>query len=197
MILWEGNFTEFAFKFNMVFHLFHCKIYRNTLGLGSLHTGYSLFRCSIDLSTLEHEETHDKWVDLEDGAGKIHLLFTITGRRSSDLLSIPDLTNYRHDDESTLKSSYALRSSLQISNIDDIGYLEVKIFSAKGLMAADIGGKSDPYTVLELDNLRRQTHIEYKTIAPVWNRVLVMKVTDIHSVLHVTVFDDDRNHRYV
>ena len=64
-------------------------------------------------------------------------------------------------------------------------------------MAADIGGKSDPYTVLELDNLRRQTHIEYKTIAPVWNRVLVMKVTDIHSVLHVTVFDDDRNHRYV
>ena len=74
---------------------------------------------------------------------------------------------------------------------------EVKIFSAKGLMAADIGGKSDPYTVLELDNLRRQTHIEYKTIAPVWNRVLVMKVTDIHSVLHVTVFDDDRNHRYV
>ena len=149
------------------------------------------------MSTLEHEETHDKWVDLEDGAGKIHLLLTITGRRSSDLLSIPDLTNYRHDDESTLKSSYALRSSFKISNIDDIGYLEVKIFSAKGLMAADIGGKSDPYTVLELDNLRRQTHIEYKTIAPVWNRVLVMKVTDIHSVLHVTVFDDDRNHRYV
>ena len=191
MILWEGKFSEFAFKFDMMFNEILEVSNHFIRGI------YSLLRCSIDLSTLEHEETHDKWVDLEDGAGKIHLLLTITGRRSSDLLSIPDLTNYRHDDESTLKSSYALRSSFKISNIDDIGYLEVKIFSAKGLMAADIGGKSDPYTVLELDNLRRQTHIEYKTIAPVWNRVLVMKVTDIHSVLHVTVFDDDRNHRYV
>ena len=82
-------------------------------------------------------------------------------------------------------------------DIKNVGYVLVKVFKAKGLASADIGGKSDPYTVLELDNLRRQTHIEYKTIAPVWNRVLVMKVTDIHSVLHVTVFDDDRNHRYV
>ena len=155
----------------------------------------SPFRCSIDLSKLEHEETHDKWFDLEDGAGKIHLLLTITGRRSSELLNIQDLTTYRYDDEKTLEAAYALRSSLEISNIDDIGYLEVKVYSAKGLMAADLGGKSDPYAVLELDNLRRQTHIEFKTVTPIWNRVLVMKVTDIHSVLHVTVYDDDRNHR--
>ena len=152
-------------------------------------------RCSIDLSKLEHEETHDIWVELEDGAGKIHLLLTITGRRSSELLSIQDLNNYRYDDENSLEAKYALRSSFSISNIDEIGYLEVKIFSAKGLMAADLGGKSDPYTVLELDNLRRQTHIEYKTVTPVWNRVLVMNIKDIHSVLHVTVYDDDRNHR--
>ena len=62
-------------------------------------------------------------------------------------------------------------------------------------MAADIGGKSDPYMVPELENLRRQTHIEYKTVTPVWNRVLVMNIKDIHSVLHLTVYDDDRNHR--
>ena len=147
------------------------------------------------MSKLEHEETHDIWVELEDGAGKIHLLLTITGRRSSELLSIQDLNNYRYDDENSLEAKYALRSSFNISNIDEIGYLEVKIFSAKGLMAADLGGKSDPYTVLELDNLRRQTHIEYKTVTPVWNRVLVMNIKDIHSVLHVTVYDDDRNHR--
>ena len=152
-------------------------------------------RCSIDLSKLEHEETHDKWFELEDGAGRIHLLLTITGRRSAELLNISDLTTYRYDDESTVESKYALRSSLTIADIDEIGYLEVKIFSAKGLMAADIGGKSDPYMVLELENLRRQTHIEYKTVSPVWNRVLVMNIKDIHSVLHVTVYDDDRNHR--
>ena len=154
-------------------------------------------RCSIDLSKLEHEETHDIWVELEDGAGRIHLLLTITGRSSTELLNITDLTNYRYDDEKTVQARYSQRASLQMSNIDDIGYLEVKIFSAKGLMAADLGGKSDPYTILELDNLRRQTHIEYKTVGPVWNRVLIMNIKDIHSVLHVTVYDDDRNHRYV
>ena len=155
----------------------------------------NFFRCSIDLSKLEHEETHDKWFELEDGAGKIHLLLTITGRRSNELLTITDLTNFRYDDERTLLSKYALRSSFNYNDIDDIGYLEIKIFSAKGLMAADLGGKSDPYTVFELDNLRRQTHIEFKTVTPVWNRVLVMNVKDIHSVLHINVYDDDRNHR--
>ena len=92
-------------------------------------------------------------------------------------------------------AAYSWRSSLELSKVNEIGYLEVKIFSAKGLMAADLGGKSDPYTVLELDNSRRQTHIEYKTISPVWNRALTLNVKDIHSVLHVTVYDDDRNHR--
>lgn len=112
-------------------------------------------------------------------------------------MNITDLTNYRHDDETTVQARYSQRASLQMSNIDDIGYLEIKIFSAKGLMAADLGGKSDPYTILELDNIRRQTHIEYKTVAPVWNRVLIMNIKDIHANLHVTVYDDDRNHRYV
>ena len=152
-------------------------------------------RCSIDLSKREHEETHDIWVELEDGAGKLHLLFTITGRSSPELLNISDLANYRHDDERAMVAAYSWRSSFEVSKVNEIGYLEVKIFSAKGLMAADLGGKSDPYTVLELDNSRRQTHIEYKTISPVWNRALTLNVKDIHSVLHVTVYDDDRNHR--
>ena len=137
------------------------------------------------------------WVELSDGAGKIHLLLTITGRCSTELLGISDLTSYRYDDEKTIEARYASRSSFRLSNLDDVGYLEVKIFSAKGLMAADLGGKSDPFTVLELDNLRRQTHIEYKTVAPIWNRVLIVAVKDIHSVLHVSVYDDDRNHRCV
>ena len=162
-----------------------------------MHTcvSFSFVRCSVDLSQLEHEETHDMWVDLEDGAGKIHLVLTITGRSSPELLNISDLTNYRHDDERAIMANYSWKSTLQMAKINDIGYLEIKIFSAKGLMAADLGGKSDPYTVFELDNMRRQTHIEYKTVTPIWNRVLTMNINDIHSVLYMTVFDDDRNHR--
>ena len=61
-------------------------------------------------------------------------------------------------------------------------------------MAADLGGKSDPYVVLELDNERLQTHTEYKTVNPTWNRFFSMPVKDINSVLHLTVYDEDRNH---
>ena len=38
MILWEGNFTEFVFKFNMVFHLFDIKKY-----FRSRFTSYGVF----------------------------------------------------------------------------------------------------------------------------------------------------------
>lgn len=72
----------------------------------------------------------------------------------------------------------------------------MKIYCAKGLYAADLGGKSDPFVVLELDNTRLQTHTEYKTITPTWNRVLQMPINDIHSVLHISVYDEDRNHKY-
>ncbi len=45
------------------------------------------FRCSLDLSTLEPEKTHELWLDLEDGAGKIFLLVTISGKsEGTDLL---------------------------------------------------------------------------------------------------------------
>ena len=70
----------------------------------------------------------------------------------------------------------------------------MKVFCAKGLMAADLGGKSDPFVVLELDNQRLQTHTEYKTVSPVWNRRLELPVGDINSVLYITVYDEDRNH---
>ena len=36
----------------------------------------------------------------------------------------------------------------------DVGHLTAKVYCAKNLMAADIGGKSDPFVVLELDNQR-------------------------------------------
>ena len=48
------------------------------------------------------------------------------------------------------------------------------VFKAQGLMAADIGGKSDPFCVLELVNTRLQTHTEYKTLNPEWNKVFTL-----------------------
>ena len=50
------------------------------------------------------------------------------------------------------------------------------MFRAQGLAAADIGGKSDPFAVLELVNARLQTHTEYKTLNPEWNKVFSLYV---------------------
>jgi len=81
------------------------------------------------------------------------------------------------------------------SNFFDVGLLEIKVFCAKGLYAADLGGKSDPFAVFELDNSRRRTQTEYKTVCPTWHRVIELPIRDIHSVLYITIYDEDRNHR--
>ena len=66
------------------------------------------------------------------------------------------------------------RLSRAFSNVNDIGYLSAKVFRAQGLASADIGGKSDPFCVLELDNDRLQTHTEYKTLTPIWNKMFTL-----------------------
>ena len=71
----------------------------------------------------------------------------------------------------------------------------MKVYRAKGLYADDLGGYSDPFCVLEVDNTWVQTHTEYKTLDPVWQKVFLLSVPDVHSVLHITVYDEDKNHK--
>lgn len=59
-------------------------------------------------------------------------------------------------------------------NLRDVGWLQVKVIKAQGLAAADLGGKSDPFCVLELVNARLQTQTEYKTLSPVWGKVFTL-----------------------
>ena len=60
---------------------------------------------------------------------------------------------------------------LSFKAIKDVGHLMVKVFKAKGLSSADIGGKSDPFAVVELCNDRCVTNTEYKTLTPTWQKV--------------------------
>lgn len=53
---------------------------------------YFSFRCSIDLSEIEREITHQRSFALEDGAGTILLLLSITGTAASD--TVVDLQQY-------------------------------------------------------------------------------------------------------
>ncbi|XP_055940978.1 multiple C2 and transmembrane domain-containing protein 1-like isoform X4 [Argiope bruennichi] len=150
-------------------------------------------RCTIDLSGFEEERTHSVWKDLEDGAGSLFLLITISGTMGTETIS--DLASYTFDTatQRDLISKYGLYKTFK--DPYDIGYLIVKVYKAQGLAAADLCGKSDPFCVVELVNARLQTHTEYKTLTPEWNKIFTFHVTDIHSMLEVTVYDEDRDKR--
>lgn len=68
--------------------------------------------------------------------------------------------------------SQALVNTLH--HLRDVGHLTVKVFRAQGLAAADLGGKSDPFCVLELVNARLQTQTEYKTLSPSWQKIFTL-----------------------
>ncbi|CAG2253064.1 Multiple C2 and transmembrane domain-containing protein,Multiple C2 and transmembrane domain-containing protein 1,Multiple C2 and transmembrane domain-containing protein 2 [Mytilus edulis] len=131
-------------------------------------------RAVIDLSGIEKEVTHTIDQPLEDEGGIIKLLLTISGTEKIEIVR-----------------KYGLFNSFK--NIKDIGWLQIKVFRAQGLIAADFGGTSDPFCVLELDNARLQTQTEYKTLNPEWNKVFTFNIKDIHSILEVTVYDEDRD----
>uniref|UniRef100_A0A4W4DY42 C2 domain-containing protein n=1 Tax=Electrophorus electricus TaxID=8005 RepID=A0A4W4DY42_ELEEL len=148
-------------------------------------------RCHLDLCTLSKEKTHKLELDLEGGKGQLVLLVTLTATAA---VSISDLSVCLLDDPHSRRqilNRYRLLRSF--CNLNDIGIVQVKILRAEGLMAADITGKSDPFCVVELCNDRLQTHTVYKNLNPKWNKVFTLNVKDIHSVLEVSVYDEDRD----
>uniref|UniRef100_A0A1A9WYX3 C2 domain-containing protein n=1 Tax=Glossina brevipalpis TaxID=37001 RepID=A0A1A9WYX3_9MUSC len=160
----------------------------------SLWNRNSLYgKASIDLSSFQRETTHGIWKSFEDCPGEVFLMLTISG--TTALETISDLKAFKEDPRELklLRDRYRWHRCLQ--NLRDIGHLTVKVFGATGLAAADIGGKSDPFCVLELGNARLQTQTEYKTLTPTWNKIFTFNVKDISQVLEITVYDEDRDHR--
>uniref|UniRef100_A0A8C9XBJ0 Multiple C2 and transmembrane domain containing 1 n=1 Tax=Sander lucioperca TaxID=283035 RepID=A0A8C9XBJ0_SANLU len=148
-------------------------------------------RCTINLSHLSKEHTHKLDLPLEEGEGVLVLLVTLT---ASAAVSISDLSVNMLDDPQErhqIMQRYSLWRSF--NNLKDVGVVQVKVIRAEGLMAADVTGKSDPFCVVELSNDRLQTHTVYKNLNPEWNKVFTFNVKDIHSVLEVTVYDEDRD----
>lgn len=129
-------------------------------------------KCTIDLRSLPRESTHSLWQQLEECSTEVFLMLTISGTTASE--TITDLTSYKADprERETLESKY--RWTKVHHNLRDVGHLTVKVFGATGLAAADLGGKSDPFCVLELVNSRLQTQTEYKTLTPNWNKIFTL-----------------------
>ncbi|XP_012140134.1 multiple C2 domain and transmembrane region protein isoform X6 [Megachile rotundata] len=147
-------------------------------------------RTVIDLATLERETTHRLWRDLEDGSGNIFLLLTISGTTASETIS--DLAAHEETprEREQLFQRYSIMNTLQ--RLRDVGHLTVKVFRAQGLAAADLGGKSDPFCVLELVNARLQTQTEYKTLAPNWQKIFTLSCWEweskMRSIIALVIF---------
>ncbi|CAJ0571014.1 unnamed protein product, partial [Mesorhabditis spiculigera] len=88
------------------------------------------------------------------------------------------------------------RAELRYSHqcLKEVGHLTVKVFRAENLIAKDLGGKSDPFAVLELVSCRHGCPgaPKYKTLSPHWNKLFIFSVRDIHTCLEVTVYDVGR-----
>ncbi|XP_051038734.1 multiple C2 and transmembrane domain-containing protein 1 isoform X3 [Phodopus roborovskii] len=148
-------------------------------------------RCQVDLSSLSREQTHKLELQLEEGEGHLVLLVTLT---ASATVSISDLSVHSLEDQKERGEILKRYSPLRIfNNLKDVGFLQVRVIRAEGLMAADVTGKSDPFCVVELNNDRLLTHTVYKNLNPEWNKVFTFNIKDIHSVLEVTVYDEDRD----
>ncbi|XP_037078873.1 multiple C2 and transmembrane domain-containing protein-like isoform X2 [Pollicipes pollicipes] len=149
-------------------------------------------KATLDLSELQREKTHRLWVNLEEGAGSVLLFVTISG--TTQVETACDLLAYREDParRRRLQEQFSLKNTC--SELDRVGHLTVKVVKAQGLAVADLGGTSDPFCVLELVNQRLQTHVVYKSLAPHWNKIFTLDVSDMHSVLEFSVYDQDYDH---
>ena len=65
------------------------------------------------------------------------------------------LTNWDNSERAReeRKRKYCMKNTLK--NFDTVGTLVVKVYRAKGLHAADLGGSSDPFSVLELGMVQK------------------------------------------
>lgn len=99
-------------------------------------------------------------------------MLTISG--TTALETISDLKAFKEDPRETKQLCDRYRWHRSFQNLRDVGHLTVKVYGATGLAAADIGGKSDPFCVLELGNARLQTQTEYKTLTPTWNKIFTL-----------------------
>ena len=85
-------------------------------------------RCSIDLSKLEHEQTHQITVDLEEGTGKLFLLLTISGRTNFGP-NLSDLDGQYQEDQDVVERrvrSFHLRNTFK--DLNAIGHLQIRIY---------------------------------------------------------------------
>ena len=71
--------------------------------------------------------------------------------------------------------------------------MTVRVVRATGLLAADKGGTSDPYVVVQTAGGKKtKTSVKKKTLDPEWDETLELSVLDAAAPLSFTAWDHDK-----
>ncbi|KAH9644140.1 hypothetical protein HF086_010355 [Spodoptera exigua] len=162
--------------------LFNFNLYEdNIVELSLWEKDFCVGRTNIDLTEMERERTHKMRIKLEGEGGnvEIFLLLTITG------FSIISLDDFQ---ETQRRLTQGLeKSSKSKCESPGVGSLTVIVYGAKGLVG------NECHCVLEIDNERVQTHTEFKTNDPNWMKIFTFDVTDITSILDISIHDEKKS----
>ncbi|CAF4865686.1 unnamed protein product [Pieris macdunnoughi] len=138
-------------------------------------------RHTIDLSRIEKEKTKKVQVPLDDSEIRIFYLLTISG--ISDINTLYNMYENEGGEAKNLRRKYKW---YRLCDTADVGWLNVIVYGAKGLTG------NDCYCILSFNNERVFTATDNKTNAPSWMKVFHFQVTDITSILEITVYDEKK-----
>ena len=84
-------------------------------------------------------------------------------------------------------------AAMRASTSQLAGTATVRVVRATGLLAADKGGTSDPYVVVQsAGGKKAKTSVKKKTLEPEWDETLELSVLDAAAPLSFAVWDHDK-----
>ena len=98
------------------------------------------------------------------------------------------------DDRTLGKTSSKVGGLTRASTKDEpAGTVTVRVLRATGLIAADKGGTSDPYVVVQsAGGKKEKTSVKKGTVNPFWDETLELSVFDVAAPLSFEVWDHDK-----
>ncbi|CAB3259672.1 unnamed protein product [Arctia plantaginis] len=160
----------------------------NILELSVWDKDTCLGRTHVDLSEMEKERTHKMRINLSSEVGnstlQIFILLTISGISLANTLM--DLDDYQETQKQLARAKKKFAWYSVKNKLNNVGSLMVIVYGAKGVASQEC------CCVLELDNVRLQTHTEFKTNEPNWMKIFTFDITDVTSILDITVFDEKK-----
>ncbi|CDS42317.1 multiple C2 and transmembrane domain containing protein [Echinococcus multilocularis] len=86
---------------------------------------------------------------------------------------------------------FSAKNSLK--NLQDIGWMRLKICSAMGLGGKTTNARSEIFCTVDVVNTHLRTQNVIKRKNPTWNRCFVIPLSDIHGIMKLTVIEVEKS----